>query len=161
MDRLLYPRTFAVRLAAFGVLWWVLALGDLREPALAAVSVLAATMTSMVLWAPGTWKWHPAGLLRFVPWFLWMSMAGGWDMARRAFDPRLPLDPGFVEIELELRSEPARVFLVWVLSLIPGTVASRLEDRRLTVHVIDLRDWDPDTIRRLEHLVADLFRSEA
>jgi multicomponent Na+:H+ antiporter subunit E len=152
---------FLVRLALFSVLWWVLAVGNLSEPALAVVSILAATLTSMALWPSGAWRWRTSGLARFVPWFLWMSVLGGWDVARRAFDPKLPLDPGFVHVTLQVRSGPARVFLVWVLSLIPGTVASRLEKDRLTIHVIDRHQWTDETVRELEAHVMHLFRGES
>lgn len=153
-------KVFFVRLLLFTALWWVLALGSFAEPALVIVSILAATFTSMALWPAGTWRWRSVGLARFLPWFLWMSALGGWDVARRAFDPSLPIDPGFVYVTLDLRSDPARVFLVWVLSLIPGTVASRLEKNSLTIHVIDRRKWTDETVRELEQHVMQLFRGE-
>jgi multicomponent Na+:H+ antiporter subunit F len=36
------------------------------------------------------------GLLSLIPHFLWKSVVAGVDVALRAFDPRLPLRPGFV-----------------------------------------------------------------
>jgi multicomponent Na+:H+ antiporter subunit E len=152
--------TFVVRLAGFGLLWWVLAGGRFDEPILVAGIVLAAVATSMALWPPASWKWHPVGLLQFVPFFVKVSVLGGWDVARRAFDPSGPVDPGFVDVDLTIRSEPARVFLTWVTSLVPGTAAARLEGRRLTIHVIDRSAWNEAAFRKLEHRVSKLFHSE-
>jgi multisubunit Na+/H+ antiporter MnhE subunit len=70
------------------------------------------------------------------------------------------VDPGFVEVSLRVASEPARVFLTLVTSLVPGTASARLEGATLTIHVIDRRTWSEREFRRLEGHVARLFSVE-
>lgn len=66
----------------------------------------------------------PSRLPGFVAWFLWQSLRGGADVARRALLPRTPLNPAFVSCRLTIPQGPARVFLINCLSLLPGTLSA-------------------------------------
>jgi multicomponent Na+:H+ antiporter subunit E len=77
-------------------------------------------------------------LLRFLPHFLWQSVVAGVDVARRAFDPRLPLRPGFVSCPIGFRSATARNTFTTITSLLPGTVPCGVEDGQLVYHCLDL-----------------------
>jgi multicomponent Na+:H+ antiporter subunit E len=154
-------RTAAIRMALFAALWLVLTRGSLDDGWLAAVAVVAATVTSMLLWKEPVWRLRPGGLMRFVPFFLVQSVLGGWDVARRAGAPSLPLAPGFIDYEARLRLPAARVFFVWIISLLPGTASVRLTDRGVRVHCLDTRADIDTKLRRLEDHVRALFRDEA
>ena len=79
-----------------------------------------------------------AGLLPgFAAWFLWNSLRGGVDVAMRTFKPRMPLHPGFVRYSLNIQHENARIFLVNIVSLLPGTLSADLEGDELVLHCLD------------------------
>ena len=81
------------RAACFCVLWLMLAgfhPGDL--PA-AAVAVAGATLVSLRLLPPGRWRVSPLGVARLALRFPGQAVIAGVDVARRAFDPRLPFRP--------------------------------------------------------------------
>ncbi|HSJ78369.1 MAG TPA: Na+/H+ antiporter subunit E [Erythrobacter sp.] len=129
------------------MVWLVLA-GTTVE-ALAVGLVLAPLALALSL------KLLPAGVpvriwpvMRLLPHFVIQSLVGGIDVARRAFAPRMPLDPGWVEIDIDL-PEGGRVALGGELSLMPGTLAAGTSEGRLLVHVLD-RNQDVESVIRQE-----------
>ena len=119
----------------FGTGWLGLtgASADALFPGVVVVSV--AVWLSLRL-LPAT---HPLvmwRLARHLPRFVAGSVSGGIDVARRAFSPRLRLNPGWVEIPSDL-PDGARVALGAELSLMPGTLAAGSEDGKLLVHLLD------------------------
>jgi multicomponent Na+:H+ antiporter subunit E len=82
---------------------------------------------------------HPLQLWRLLghlPRFVRGSIIGGIDVARRAFARDMPLDPGWVEVEVAL-PEGGRAALGGELSLMPGTLAAGCREGRLLVHLLD------------------------
>ncbi|MCC6007807.1 MAG: Na+/H+ antiporter subunit E [Rhodobacteraceae bacterium] len=95
---------------------------------------------------------HPLVLwqvVRHLPRFVAGSVSGGVDVARRAFSPSLPLNPGWVEVPIDL-PEGARAALGGELSLMPGTLAAGSEGNRLVVHLLDIDAGPDDVILREE-----------
>jgi multicomponent Na+:H+ antiporter subunit E len=86
----------AIRATWFAALWLVLSRAQPAGLPAGAVAVVAATWTSLKLLPAGAWRLAPGALLRAVARFLRQSVVAGVDVARRALDPRLPLQPGFV-----------------------------------------------------------------
>ncbi len=99
----------------------------------------------------------PLGFAAFVPFFLDQSVRGGVDVARRAFTPSLPLEPGFLDYTLRLPEGPARVFFVNCISLLPGTFSADLAGGRVRVHLLAEPQEGPRRLARLEGRVAALF----
>lgn len=125
----------ARRALLFAVVWFTLAGPDAEAvlPGLAAVA--GATWLSLHLLPPTSWVrlWRAVLLL---PPFLWRSLAGGIDVARRAFDPRLPLSPAWVEVPSRL-SGGGRALLGGGISLMPGSLVAGTRRGRLLVHCLD------------------------
>lgn len=79
-----------------------------------------------------------AGMLPgFILWFLWNSLRGGVDVALRALKPRLSLQPGFIRYPMRIPQGHARLFLVNVVSLLPGTLSTDIEGDELVLHCLD------------------------
>lgn len=148
------------RLPLFAAIWLVLTSASLEQWPLALLFVTAATIASVRLWPERAWRFRFAGVLRFISFFLLQSTLGGWDVARRALQPSMPLNPGFVEHVFKLDLEEARVFFAWTVSLLPGTASARMGDHVLTVHALDRRDDVEAKLRQLEVYVADLFKEK-
>jgi multicomponent Na+:H+ antiporter subunit E len=62
---------------------------------------------------------------------------GGVDVARRALHPDLPIDPGFIETPLRVKSDMARFAVATTMSLLPGTVSVEMRESTLRLHVLD------------------------
>jgi len=106
------------------------------------------------------YTWRPLRLVRFLAYFLRESVAGGFDVAWRALNPRLGIQPGWLRYPLSLPHGQPRTLMVSILSLVPGTLCVDLEaDDTLLVHA--LLDEDPAatfaTVQRLEREIAWFF----
>jgi multicomponent Na+:H+ antiporter subunit E len=65
-------------------------------------------------------------------------VAAGWDVARRALDPRLPLRTGFVAYPARFRSRLARNAFASYSSLLPGTLPVEDDGETLLYHCLDI-----------------------
>lgn len=131
------PR-IAVRAALFFVVWIVV--DQSAKPANVAVGVLAAaaaTWASVHLLPPAGGRVRLGALLALLPRFLWQSLLAGIDVARRAFSPRLPLAPGFVEYPVGLPRGSARNAFELISSLMPGSVPTGETETTIEYHCLD------------------------
>jgi multicomponent Na+:H+ antiporter subunit E len=103
-----------------------------------AVVAMGATWLSLRLLPPSSQRVRLMRLPGFVLRFCWQSVAAGWDIARRAFDPRLPIRPGFVVYPVGLPPGPMRNVFTTVTSLVPGTVPAGDDDAGLVYHCLDV-----------------------
>jgi multicomponent Na+:H+ antiporter subunit E len=149
-------RTFALRLALFSLLWWVLTEGQPGSWSLGGFFVVLATALSLSLSRPVPWS--VVGFARFVPFFLWWSLRGGVDVAWRACVPSLPIAPGILTYRFRLPPGRARVFMTAVISLLPGTLSAEIVRNELFVHVLDRRASSEADLAALEDKVGALFR---
>jgi multicomponent Na+:H+ antiporter subunit E len=78
-------------------------------------------------------------LIRLVAHVLWQSMVAGLDVARRVFDPRLPIQPGFLAYPVRIPEGPARSAFGALTGLVPGTlpVGTDAHDA-LVYHCLDI-----------------------
>jgi multicomponent Na+:H+ antiporter subunit E len=153
-------RQCVVRLAVFAAMWWVVSEGDVPCGIVSGTVVAVAAAASLVVLPAGSNPLRWRGVARFVPWFLAQAVAGGVDVARRAWSPRLPIDPGVVEVPLRLESASARIAFAWTVSLMPGTATVALGEDRVTVHALDQRLPVEAKLLELERRLAEAFAAE-
>jgi len=122
----------------FLILWVVVTGGKKADLVAGVVAALAATWASLRLLRPGTSRVRPAALARLVLHFLRQSVVAGVDVARRALDPRLPVDPGFVLYPTRLPSGLGRNMFTALMSLLPGTVPTGSAEKGLIIHCLDV-----------------------
>lgn len=93
----------------------------------------------------------------FVGFFAQALIRGGWDVARRALSPSLPIHPAWVSYPMRCHSERVRLVLSALVGLLPGTLSTGYCDHRLTLHILDQdQDWAA-TVARLEDHLCRLF----
>lgn len=157
-DPMTLDRHDMLSLLAFGSLWWLLSGGAPGSWLVGIPAVLAAAWAARRLGIGERWKISASGLLRFLPLFLWESLRGGIDVARRTLSPRLRIQPGFTFYRTGLQQPSARVFFANCVCLLPGTLAADLQRDRLRVHMLDT-GLDPQVeLQRLERAVALIYR---
>lgn len=103
-------------------------------------------------------QWSFTGLARFLPYFIWNSLRGGIDVAARALNPRLPIDPAVIRYEVSLDSAEARVLMANTVTLLPGTLSADLRGNVLLVHVLNASGSFMETLATLEKRVASFVR---
>jgi multicomponent Na+:H+ antiporter subunit E len=132
-------RPAVARAVGFFVYWTILSAANPTDLGAGAVATLLATWVSLCVLPPGTSRLQPAVLARLAVRFLLQSVVAGVDVARRAFDPRLPLRPGFVIYPVALHPGPARNMFTTLMSLMPGTVPTGADVRgELLIHCLDV-----------------------
>jgi multicomponent Na+:H+ antiporter subunit E len=137
------PPAFSIRAAlargaGFLAAWVVLIGTSPSDLAAGVLAAAAATWTSLALLPPGPRRLRLMAVLSLIPHFLWQSVVAGTDVARRAFDPRLPLRPGFVACPVRFRSGPARNAFASYSSLLPGTLPVEDDGETLLYHCLDI-----------------------
>lgn len=118
--------------------FWVLLIGfEPGDLLVGLVAALAATWTSLLLLPPGEFRLRLAGVPFYGLRFLWQSVIGGVDVARRAFAPGLPLRPGLVRYASGYPRGAGRSAFASLTSLLPGTLALRDQPDGLLYHCLD------------------------
>lgn len=148
-------RTALARAAAFFVFWIILL--PSAKPAdliVGVMAVFAATWASLVLLPPEAGRLRFGALLALLPHFLWLSVLAGVDVARRAFDPRMPLRAGFVRCPLGLPRGLARNTFATITSLLPGSVPAGEEEGVIVYHALDTSAAVAEQIAAEERLLA-------
>lgn len=146
----------AKRAVFFAAIWLILTGADPGGIAIGIVAVAAATGLSLALMPPraGLALWPLAVML---PGFLWRSLLGGVDVARRVFNPRMPLAPGWKIMRTRL-PDGGKAALGGEFSLMPGTLVAGSKGDRLLIHMLDTGQDIAGDIAREEACFARALR---
>ena len=148
-------RSLVFRTLLFASMWWILTEGVSSSWVVGVPVVVLAVVVSGAL-QPAV-SWSLAGIVRFVPFFLWHSLRGGVDVAVRALHPQLPIAPALVDHCWRLPPGLPRVLMANTVSLLPGTLSAELTPRCLRVHVLDRNGAFASELALIEVRVAGLF----
>jgi len=151
----------AIRALLLLVLWIALigtAPGDL---AMGVLTAAAAAWLSVRLLPPGMLGLRIGPLLAMVPHFLWQSVVAGVDVARRAFDPRLPVRPGMLTYRTQLPPGARRNAFTAYTSLLPGTVPCGTDENGVVYHCLDVTQPVLEDLAREEQRLARVFPPDA
>lgn len=134
-------RAILVRGIAYFLVWMIMAGGQLADVAPGLAAAVLATWISLVLLPldPAFAQVRPLAVLRLALRFVWGSVVAGFDIARRAFSPSLPLKPGYVAYPVALPPGTSRNLFTSVTSLMPGTLPTGTDESgRLIYHCLDV-----------------------
>jgi multicomponent Na+:H+ antiporter subunit G len=142
------------------VVWIALSAGG--SPAVVVGAIGVAVLVALALpayrprWPEGVFK--PVAALRFAGTFVWAIVQANFEVAAAVIRPRR-LHPAVVGLPLRITSRTELALLMNVITFTPGTVALEVQDTRLFIHVMDLRD--EELFRRrfeaLESRIIDAF----
>jgi multicomponent Na+:H+ antiporter subunit E len=145
-----------IRTVVLAGIWWVLTENrggwGFGVPAAVAVACI-----SLLLNPPATHTLRVHHLPGFVLFFLIQSLRAGWDVAVRTVSPSLPLQPAILSVPLMLPAGAPTWWLMLVVSLLPGTLSTHLNDRTLELHCLDEGLDVVADIREAERRIALLF----
>lgn len=127
------------RVIFFFIFWLTLSGVISADLLVGAATAIMAAWASRCLLPPGRGILHPIALARLVLRFPLQSIVAGFDVARRALDPRLPLRPGFVLYQPLLPSGPMRNAFCTMTGLLPGTLPCGSDKNGdLIIHCLDV-----------------------
>jgi multicomponent Na+:H+ antiporter subunit E len=138
--RVAFAKSGTIRAVGFFILWIALSNGVLADILPGVVAALAAAAVSLPLVPPTGSRIRALPLAELVVRFLGASVIAGADVARRALDPRLPIDPGLLRYQVGLPRGALRNAFTTLASLLPGTVPIGSDEcDQLVVHCLDRR----------------------
>jgi len=144
----------AARFALFLGLWVILA-GGLSGLGFGLLAAALATWASARLMPGRVALGDPWAALRLLGGSAWQALLAGTDIARRAFDPRLPLQPGLFTHASALPEGMPRDGFTALASLAPGALPAGTDEAGLlVVHVLDTRLPVADDLAGTEALYA-------
>lgn len=83
----------------------------------------------------------PIKLLKFIviyiPVFSWQLLLSNIDLAKRVLSPVIPLNPGIVKIDTDLKGDMGKLALANSITLTPGTLTMDVDDG-LYIHCVDV-----------------------
>ena len=105
---------------------------------------------------------RPGVALRLAAVVLWDIIVANVAVARRVLGPLARLEPGFIEVPLDLAHPDAVALLASIIAITPGTVVADVDDARasILVHVLDLQDPEQlvaEIKRRYERPLKEIF----
>lgn len=145
------------RTATLTAVWWAIVEGDTSVLRYGLVLVPAAVALSLALSPPGSPRPsrgpRAIATLRLAGWFLWFSLLGGVDVARRAVSTPLDLDPDVIEHAWRTSDRRVRILVAAFTSLMPGSLSIHQHEDVLELHVLDDPEGSAARIDRLEQRV--------
>lgn len=141
-----------------GGLWWLLTGNELASWMMGVPCIVAAVWAGFALRGRGFSRLSIIGLARFVPFFLWHSLRGGVDVARRLCQRHMPLQPALIRYHSQQLQGGARLFFVNIIALLPGTLSAQLDEHGITVHILDRAHPAAEELAALEAQVANIFQ---
>lgn len=126
-----------VRAVLFFLAWCALGQVAAADLAMGAVAALASAFASVRILPPDAFRFRTGAAFAYAGRFLYRSVMAGADVARRVFDPALPVRPGMVAVPCEVPPGPLREAFRASTSLQPGTVPVGEGEAELTLHALD------------------------
>jgi len=81
--------------------------------------------------------------IRYAFVFLWEMIKANLDVAARVLNPKMPINPGIVEVQTHLKSNVAKLALANSITLTPGTLTVDIIEDKLYIHWIFVSTTDP------------------
>jgi multicomponent Na+:H+ antiporter subunit E len=140
---------------------WIVLIGTGASDIVAGIATaVAATWLSLRLLPPAPGRVRLTALTRLLSRFAWQSVVAGWDVARRALDPRLPLAPGLIDYPCGIPPGHRRNAFASLTSLMPGTVPIADDGEMLRYHCLDVTQPVVESLRKEEAQVARVLERE-
>ena len=128
-----------MRAALFLIFWLMIAGWAPADLPVGLAAVAGATWVSFKLLPPKRSRLRLASLATLAASFLRQSVVSGTDVAWRALNPNLKIEPGFVACPLRLPEGGERSAFCALSSLMPGTLPTGANERdELLVHCLDV-----------------------
>ncbi len=104
---------------------------------------LGAASVLLVVWlclrmdrvdAQISWSRPSFGLAGYLAWLLWMAIKSSADVARRVWDPGLPVSPSWTRVDTGIRAPLKKTLYANSITLTPGTLTTSAHEEHLMVH---------------------------
>jgi multicomponent Na+:H+ antiporter subunit E len=142
------------RFILFFAIWLVLTAGAVSSLPFGLAAAFGATWMSLRLLPPGSRDTSLFRLAAALPGILSHVVWGAVDVARRALDPKLPMNAGWIAYRTRLPRGSARIAFSSETSLLPGSLVTGANGDTIHVHALDIGQDISAQLRREEDRIA-------
>lgn len=103
-----------------------------------------------------SWSRPSIGLLRYLIWLLWMAVKSSADVARRIWDPALPISPTWTRVDIDIRTPLKKTLYANSITLTPGTLTTSAHEEHLMVHSLAEANLEELRAGAMEHRIGKL-----
>lgn len=96
----------------------------------------------------------------YLPWIIYQIIIANIDVAKRALDPRMPIDPGLITFNTFLKTDLSKTTLANSITLTPGTVTVDIDGDEFLIHAITKEAGDDLLEGTMEKKVAHVFKED-
>lgn len=89
-------------------------------------------------------KFTPVVYLQYLLVFIKNLVLSNIDVAKRVLNPKLPINPGIVEIKTALKEDYKKLILANSITLTPGTITLDVQDDSMFIHCLDVTTTNID-----------------
>ena len=82
--------------------------------------------------------------VRYLFVFIWEMIKANVDVALLVLNPKMPINPGIVEVPTKLKSNTAKLALANSITLTPGTLSVDIVEDKLYIHWINVTTTNPE-----------------
>jgi multicomponent Na+:H+ antiporter subunit E len=128
-----------LRVSLMLYLFWLILSGHFT-PLLLTLGALSAMLSAWLLWRMDKVDKTPVclvpslALLSYGFWLLWELIKANINVARRIWDPSLPVEPGWTRLPVTLSSPVQKALYANSITLTPGTLTADVFDDHFLVH---------------------------
>lgn len=120
-------------------IFWLILSGHF-SPLLMTLGILSALLSTWLLWRMDKVDKTPVGLipslalLKYGLWLFWELIKANIDVARRIWDPALPVQPGWERLPIKVSSPLQKALYANSITLTPGTLTADVREDHFLVH---------------------------
>jgi multicomponent Na+:H+ antiporter subunit E len=151
--------SYCFRTLFFAIIWLTLVEGNLNSWVVGALAILACSLISIKLIPPLSLKL--SALMPFFGFFLWRSLLGGIDVAKRVLRKTLLIDPEIIYFQIEFNNEYASALFINTVNLLPGTLVIDSNNNLLEIHVLDKNMNNVAELKDIELRILRLFQLDS
>jgi multicomponent Na+:H+ antiporter subunit E len=142
----------------FSGLWWLLSNGSADSWTVGLPVVVAATLVGQSLMDRIPVSIRLQGLISFIVFFIYESIRGGIDVARRTLPPRMNIQPHFYYYQTHIQQPMARILFCNSISLLPGTLCVQMQGDQIEIHALSSNNEVEKELTKLENKVLAIFK---
>lgn len=82
------------------------------------------------------------GILSYALWLCWSLLKANMDVARRIWDPKLPIDPVWERLDIKVTTPGEKTIYANSITLTPGTLTTDIQDDHFLIHTLTPENMD-------------------
>ena len=150
-----------MRILVVSVLWVIITQAEPSAWVIGIPAILLTVYISLTLNRRSSPRISIKALPAFIYLFITESLKGGIDVARLSLSRRITAKPVFTTYQSCLKEHQSLVLFLNCISLFPGTLAVDVDDRTITMHLLDASQDPREQLVKIERAISHLYPAQS